>query len=110
MQTQNKIKLYGLFDAALIPQVWLNLDAWQLNYEPLYQGDYQKIAEAILYLIELDIYRDEIAVKELLTTKTYQQGLFILTELALDKLVERLAYFYHIKNKQNEPCLRRFFD
>ncbi|WGE43112.1 DUF4123 domain-containing protein [Actinobacillus equuli] len=107
---QHNMKLYGLFDAALMPQIWFNLDGWQLNYVPLYRGNYQPIAEAIPYLIELDKSSDETAVSELLTNKAYQQGLLIFTELNLDELVERLAYFYHIRNKQNEPCLRRFFD
>lgn len=106
----NNMKLYGLFDAALMPQVWFNLEHWQLNYAPLYRGNYRPIAEAIPYLIELDKSSDETAVSELLTHKAYQRGLLIFTELNLDNLVERLAYFYHIKNKQNEPCLRRFFD
>ncbi|WP_018652945.1 DUF4123 domain-containing protein [Actinobacillus capsulatus] len=110
IENQHNMKLYGLFDAALMPQIWFNLDGWQLSYRPLYRGNYQPIAEAVPYLIELDKSSDETAVSELLTNKAYQQGLLIFTELNLDELVERLAYFYHIRNKQNEPCLRRFFD
>ena len=46
--------LYGLFDAALIPKVWFELDYWNLPFEPLYRYGYEPIAEAIPYLIELD--------------------------------------------------------
>jgi len=39
--------LYGLFDAALIPKVWFELDYWNLPFEPLYRYGYEPIAEAI---------------------------------------------------------------
>lgn len=110
MSDTNEIKLYGLFDAALMPKVWLNLDAWSLPYEPLYRNNYQPIAEAIPYLILLDKTIDKNAVEELLNAPDYRQGLLISSALALDKLVEQLAYFYHVVDKQNRPCLRRFFD
>lgn len=104
-----KIK-YGLFDAALMPQVWFNLEHWQLNYAPLYQGDYQQIAEAVPYLIELDEEQDKQAVSDLLTQEDYKSGLLLESSDSLSALIPRLAYFYHVKNEQNEPFLRRFFD
>ena len=96
MPNHNKIKLYGLFDAALMPKIWLNLESWLLPNEPLYRGNYQAVAEVIPYLIELNKDIDENAVNELLNLSDYQQGLFISSELTLDKLVERLGYFYHV--------------
>lgn len=110
MPNHNIIKLYGLFDAALMPKVWLNLESWLLPNEPLYRSNYQAAAEVIPYLIELNKDIDENAVNELLNLSDYQQGLFISSELTLDKLVERLGYFYHVIDTQNKPCLRRFFD
>ena len=107
---QEKVKFYGLFDAALMPKIWLNLEVWQLNFEPLYQGDYQPIEEAIPYLIELDKSADDSAVKELSTSKDYCSALFIRSSASLKELVKKLAFFYHVKNAQNESCLRHFFD
>ncbi|WGE42557.1 DUF4123 domain-containing protein [Actinobacillus equuli] len=101
---------YGLFDAALMPQVWFNLEDWQLNYMPLYQGDYQQIAEAIPYLIELNEEQNKQAVSALLTQEDYQFGLLLESSDSLSALIPRLAYFYHVRNEQNEPFLRRFFD
>ncbi|WP_077584554.1 DUF4123 domain-containing protein [Rodentibacter pneumotropicus] len=106
----NKCIKYGLFDAAIMPQVWFNLDSWELKYEPLYRGDHQQIAEAIPYLIELDSTCDMQAVLDLLTLDNYQSGLLIESSDSLSDIVSRLAYFYHVRNEQGEPFLRRFFD
>ena len=53
MPNHNKIKLYGLFDAALMPKIWLNLESWLLPNEPLYRGNYQAVAEVIPYLMKM---------------------------------------------------------
>ncbi len=103
-------RTYGLFDAALIPQVWTHLDYWQLNYEPLYRYDYAPIAEAIPYLIELDSSIDADAVNDLLTQEDYHSALLMSSELDLSALVKKLGYFYHINDEDNQPFLRRFFD
>ncbi|OOF69997.1 DUF4123 domain-containing protein [Rodentibacter caecimuris] len=105
-----ELKFYGLFDAALIPKVWFNLEAWQLKFEPLYRGDYQPIAEAIPYLIELDRNASSYAVDELLEDDAYRAGLLIRSSLEITELVEILASFYHIIGYDNKPYLRRFFD
>ncbi|OOF59935.1 DUF4123 domain-containing protein [Rodentibacter myodis] len=102
--------IYGLFDAALMPQVWFNLDSWKLKYTSLYQGDYQQIAEAIPYLIELNEEQDRQATLSLLTQEDYKFGLLLESSDSLSALIPRLAYFYHVRNEQNEPYLRRFFD
>ncbi|OOF58874.1 DUF4123 domain-containing protein [Rodentibacter pneumotropicus] len=107
---KKELKLYGLFDAALIPKVWFNLEAWQLNFEPLYQGNYQPIAEAIPYLIELNRNTNSYSVDELLEDDAYRAGLLIISSLEITELVEILASFYHIIGYDNKPYLRRFFD
>ncbi|THA00697.1 DUF4123 domain-containing protein [Rodentibacter pneumotropicus] len=107
---KKELKLYGLFDAALIPKVWFNLEAWQLNFEPLYQGNYQPIAEAIPYLIELDKSKNKDVTIELLTGKDFSSVLYISSELTLNELVKKLARFYHVRGPDNKPYLRRFFD
>ncbi|OOF59988.1 DUF4123 domain-containing protein [Rodentibacter myodis] len=107
---KKELKLYGLFDTVLMPKVWLNLEAWQLKYAPLYQGDYQKIAEAIPYLIELNREINPYAVDELLENDTYRAGLLITSSLDIENLVQTLASFYHIIGYDDKPYLRRFFD
>ncbi|WP_386695046.1 DUF4123 domain-containing protein [Lonepinella sp. MS14435] len=108
--TKNKTKLYGLFDSALIPEIWLNLDIWKLPYESLYRYDNSAIAEVVPYLIELDKSINTDSVNELLTNKLYLSGLLITSTLDINELVEKLAYFYHIVGPDNHPYLRRFFD
>lgn len=107
---KRELKLYGLFDTVLMPKVWLNLEAWQLNYEPLYQGDYQQIAEAIPYLIELNREINPYAVDELLENETYRAELIIASSLDIENLVQTMASFYHIIGYDDKPYLRRFFD
>ena len=63
--------LYGLFDAALIPKVWFELDYWNLPFEPLYRYGYEPIAEAIPYLIELDKSKNKDVVIQLLTERDF---------------------------------------
>ncbi|OOF58501.1 DUF4123 domain-containing protein [Rodentibacter genomosp. 2] len=107
---KKELKFYGLFDAALIPKVWFNLEAWQLKFEPLYQENYQPIAEAIPYLIELNRNTNSYAVDELLEDNAYRAGLLMRSNLGINELVETLASFYHITDYNNKPYLRRFFD
>ncbi len=106
----NISRMYGLFDAALVPQIWFSIDYWKLDYEPLYRYDYTSIAEAIPYVIGLDRAVNEDAVKELLTEKAYHSALLINSELDLLDLAKKLGYFYHIEDEHQQPFLRRFFD
>ncbi|OOF59995.1 DUF4123 domain-containing protein [Rodentibacter myodis] len=107
---KKELKLYVLLDTVLMPKVWLNLEAWQLNFEPLYQGDYQLIAEAIPYLIELDQSVNSRVVKEFFTSEDYHSALFICSYFSIEELVKRLAFFYHVEDDRGIPYLRRFFD
>ena len=102
--------LYGLFDAALIPKVWFELDYWNLPFEPLYRYGYEPIAEAIPYLIELDKSKNKDVVIQLLTERDFSSALYISSGITLTTLVKKLAHFYHIQGPDNKPYLRRFFD
>lgn len=102
--------LYGLFDTALIPKVWFELDYWNLSFEPLYLYGYEPIAEAIPYLIELDKSKNKDVVIQLLTERDFSSALYISSGVTLNTLVKKLAHFYHIQGPDNKPYLRRFFD
>ncbi|WP_150538920.1 DUF4123 domain-containing protein [Actinobacillus vicugnae] len=108
--TENPITRYGLFEGALIPEMWLYLDIWQLPYEPLYRYDSSAIIEVIPYLIELNTNLNKQVVEDFLTKDSYHSGLIIESTDDLRSLVERLAYFYHIVGEDGEPYLRRYFD
>ncbi len=110
MTANEKLRFYGLFDAALMPKIWFNLEAWQLPYEPLYRGNYQPIAEAIPYIIELDALVNSDSVYTLLKQGDYHLALFICSSLSLDELTRKLALFYHVEDERGIPYLRRFFD
>ena len=86
--------LYGLFDAALIPKVWFELDYWNLSFEPLYRYGYEPIAEAIPYLIELDKSKNKDVVIQLLTERDFSSALYISSGVTLNTLVKKLAHFY----------------
>ncbi|OOF57000.1 hypothetical protein BKK56_01775 [Rodentibacter genomosp. 2] len=107
---EQTLKFYGLFDAALIPKIWFNLETLGLNFASLYQGDYAPIAEAIPYVIELDKSLNSNSVEALLEQGDYHLGLFIMSSLSLDELTKRLAFFYHVEDDRGIPYLRRFFD
>lgn len=105
-----KENLYGIFDGAIIEDLWLSIDTWNLNTLPLYKGDYEKIAEAIPYVIELDKTRDKVACDTLLENIGKNATLFISSELGLETLTEKMQFFYHIKTSTGEAALRRFYD
>ena len=102
--------LYGLFDAALIPKVWFELDYWNLPFEPLYRYGYEPIAEAIPYLIELDKSKNKDVVIQLLTERDFSSALYIYSGINLTTIFKKIAHFYHIQGTDNKPYFRRFFD
>ena len=104
--TKEKLNFYGLFDAALIPKIWFNLETFGLNFAPLYQGDFAPIAEAIPYVVELDKTCNSNSVEVLLKQEEYHLGLFISSYFSLDELTKRLAFFIMWKTIE----ARRIYD
>lgn len=106
----DKGNLYGIFDGAIIEDLWLNIEHWNLKNLPLFKGDYEKIAEAIPYVIELDKEKDEEAYASLLGNIGENALLLVSSELSLKELTERMQFFYHIKTSDGDSALRRFYD
>lgn len=103
-------RLYGLFDAALIPDLWFEMDRFRLPFGTIYQGEHAaQLAEALPYIFRLDKVIDKAAYEYLLSDKKYASGLFIQTTLELSELIGKLSYFYHVTTSDNRPALRRFF-
>lgn len=102
--------LYGIFDGASLKELWLDLDIWNLQHLPLYRGDYQPIAAAIPYVIELDKNTDKNACLELLGNVGENAVLLIKSTLSLDALTEKLQKHYHLKTADKQHALRRYYD
>jgi len=103
------LSTYGLFEATLIKDLWLDIDLWNLESYPLYQGDSDPIAEAIPYLIKLDSTADNDACIHLLSHFGKNAMFLMQTNLDADKLLEKFRYFYHIL-VDGESMLQRFYD
>ena len=103
-------RLYGICDSALISGLWVDLETGRLPYLPLYDGDFEKIAEAIPYVIQFDFANHRDDSLELLSHIGKNAMLFIQSQEDLTALTQKLRYFYHVKLRDGKSGLRRFFD
>lgn len=101
---------YILLDSAIVPDIWQFLAFDMLSFEPLYRKNSEKIKAVIPYIIQLDKLKNKKLVHELLTNPLYHSGVIIKSRNTLTELADKLGYFYQVINKNNEPCLQRFFE
>jgi hypothetical protein len=101
--------IYGVFEGAIIKDLWIDVDIWNLPYHPLYKGESDKISKAIPYIIKLDSVKNKEACLNLLSHFEKNAILLFTSHLAMDKLLEKFQYFYHII-VNDVHMLRRFYD
>jgi hypothetical protein len=102
--------IFGLFDGAIVKDLWLNVDIWGLPFDPLYEGEVEKVLEAVPYLIRLDYGINPEAVDLLFSYVGKKACLFMQSEMSQKDLLKQLRYFYHGKDNNGQYVLRRFYD
>ncbi len=109
IEKNQTLKLYAIFDATNIKDLWFNLDLWNINHASLFQGEEaDDLKEVSPFLVELK--KDNEATDILLQEYGRSNSLYIVSELSFDALLQRFCNQFKMYTEYGESALLRFYD
>lgn len=109
IEKEPALKLYGLFDATNIEDLWFNLDLWNIKHASLFQGEEaEELKEVSPFLVELNENNE--ATDILLKEYGKSNSLYIVSGLSFDFLLQRFRNQFSMYTEYGEAALLRFYD